>query len=162
MGTRSTHEFTFQEDVESSDMESLPKGWVARVRVTSGNQTGITTETVLTSFTETATPAGTARALLCRAVVQVETGTGTGETPVWAIVRVREGGLTGTIIAYASETIRDDVVTTTIIAEGEDFSVTGAHIYYVTLEVAGVDTLDTVHSTSKPGSLLIQDIGPSS
>ncbi len=160
MSTRTAKVFTYQEDVESADLNKYPQGWLARVRVTGTNQTGISSEAILTAFTETATAQGTDRSLLCRAVVQVETGTGTGGTDIYGIVRIRSGSIGGTIIAYSSATIRDDVNTTTIVAEGCDFSVNGSVSYYVTLEVAGVDTLDTVHSTNKPGELLVMDIGP--
>lgn len=162
MSVRTGQNWSYQADVTSAELNSLPQGWTGRTRVTSGNQTGITTETVLTEFTTSPTVEGTDRALWCRAVVQVETGTGTGGSDIFAIVRIREGGLTGTVIAYASEVVREDTVTTTVRADGCDFSVNGAVAYYVTLEIAGVDTLDTVHSTSKPGELLIVDLGPSS
>lgn len=162
MATREGKLWAFQEDAESADLNKYGQGWIGRVRVTGSNQTAIASETILTAFTETVTAMGTDRALECRAVVQVETGTGTGGTDIWAIGRIREGSIGGTIIGYTAGVVRDDANTTTLVIAGEDFSVNGSHTYYVTLEVAGVDTLDTVHSTNKPGSIIIKDIGPSS
>lgn len=162
MSTRTGQNWSYQADVTSAELNTLSQGWIGRVRVTGSNQTGIASETILTAFSETVTAQGSNRALHCRAVVQVETGTGSGGTDIWAILRIREGSIGGTVIGYAASVVRDDVNTTTLTAEGCDFSVTGTHTYLVTLEVAGVDTLDTVHSTSKPGELVIIDVGPSS
>ncbi len=166
MSTRTTKNYSYQEDVESADLNKAPQGWLARVRVTGTNQSSITTETILTAFTETATAQGTDRMLLCQAVVNVTASHTTG-ADVYGIVRVREGSISGTVIGYTAFLFRDSTGPSsetnyhTIHCTGTDASVNGSHTYYVTLELlSGTSTLGTDHGTSRPGMLLVSDIGP--
>jgi len=166
MSTRTGKNYSYQEDVESADLNKGPQGWIARVRVTGTNQSSITTETILTAFTETATAQGTDRMLKCEAMVNV-LASHTVAADVYGIVRIRATGLGGTVIAYTSFVYRDaegpssETNYHTVYAVGTDASVNGSVTYVVTLELlSGTATLGTDHGTSRPGMLLVSDIGP--
>ena len=167
MSTRTGKNYSYQEDVESADLNKGPQGWIARVRVTGTNQSSIAgTETILTAFTETATAQGTDRMLKCEAMVNV-LSSHTTPAEVYGIVRIRAGGLGGTVIAYTSFVYMDalgpssEVNYHTVYAVGTDSAVNGSVTYYVTLQLlSGTATLGTDHGTSRPGMLLVSDIGP--
>lgn len=160
MSTRTGQNWAYQADVTSAELNSLPQGWIARVRVTGTNQSSIATETILTAFTETATAQGTDRMLKCEASVNVLPSADASD--IFGIVRIRSGGLSGTVVAYSAMVLRDSTQYTTIYAAGTDSAVNGSVTYYVTLEVVGVATLSTDHASSRPGMLLVTDLGPSS
>ncbi len=166
MSTRTAKVFTYQEDVESADLNKYPQGWLARVRVTGTNQSTIASETILTAFTETATAQGTDRMLKCEAMVNT-TATHLTLEAIYGIVRIRSGGLGGTVVAYTAFMFGDSTGPSaetnyhTVYAVGTDSLVNGSVTYYVTLQLlSGVATLGTDHSTSRPGMLLVSDIGP--
>ena len=168
MATRTGQNWSYQADVTSSELNSLPQGWIGRVRVTSGDQSGIATETILTEFTLSVDAQGTDRMLLCTAHVNTTASHTTG-ADVYGILRIRSGGLTGTVIGYTAYLFRDSTGPSaetnyhTITVTGTDSAVNGTVTYYVTQELlSGTATLGTAHSTARPGMLLVQDLGPSS
>lgn len=168
MSVRTGQNWSYQADVTSAELNSLPQGWIGRVRVTSGDQSGITTETILTEFTLSVEAQGTDRMLLCTAHVNTSASHTTGND-VYGIIRIREGGISGTVIGYTAYVFRDSTGPSsetnyhTITCTGTDSSVNGTATYYVTQELlSGTATLGTAHSTSRPGMLLVQDVGPTS
>lgn len=169
MAARDAVDFTFQQDVTSSEMDSLPKGQIAYLRYTTSDASAaITTETLLSGFQESISTAGNNRFLKFHAQANVYTTAGAGADNNWihAELRVREDSAsTGTVVAYGTGIIGGDSTTemVTLYATGLAINVSGDHTYYVTLTLSdGTATLAYGHSSTKPGFLIIEDLGATS
>ncbi len=162
MSTRTVNVFAFREKLTSAKLNKMPMGWPLRRRITTNNQSGISTETAITEYTEALNIPGADRALFFTASVNVYASVAASD--IFAEVRIRDGGLGGSVVGYGTSVIREDDTDRmqTIVAIGTDLNVSGAHTYYVSLEVHGVATLLTAHSSTRPGCFVIQDMGPSS
>lgn len=139
--------------ITASNHAKFPGGWIGYVEVT-GNQTGISSITDLTSLTLTVT-AGTSRRLMATGYCRATQNTTSGATSALAI---RNGSST----TLAQSAITNDAgYTMQHTAMRVETPSSGSNTYKLSLSTTG-GTVDLIATSTGPAFILVEDIGPAS
>lgn len=168
MATRVGQLFTWSMGVTDAHMEKLPKGAIAKQVVTETQDNIGITEVTLAGFTVVPTIAGQgARQLRVTAVGHFKPSVGLSVSGSAVAgnnhmtVRVRRGSATGDVVAFGIGPTPSSAVSSTIIASGLVSVSPGDATFVVTAEGYGLATWETTCSSSRPGSVCVEDLGPS-
>lgn len=143
--------WTTGEVLTSTDMNLMPRGKLGYAEV-SADQTGITSETDLTSLTVTFTP-GTSRQVRVTGVILVQSDT-TGDE---ATLRIKEGA---TVLARGIQQAAQSPRSVTIYAHAIVSPTAASHTYKLSLERnQGSGTLNLAAASTYKATLLVEDIG---
>lgn len=136
----------------AADLNALPRGFLGYAQVTA-NQTGISSEVDLTGLSVTLTPAASRRIRISFQVAyNMVTTAGSAQT------LIKEGSTVFTDVVMRIETVGVNATATGSVVITPSAA---SHTYKLTAaKASGGNTMNVGASSTRPGFILVEDLGP--